>query len=469
MTNRERDSVIVSSVRLGRCAMSMVVLLQVLRRPPYDAVRWVVRAPAGICPPAGAGGAPVLYRGRARVRALTWSRAACLLRVQLDDQLLLDRGVDHLTGRDAVHEHPQLAADDLEPRGDGTLPGLRLGDLERQHRARLLSHLDDVVRAHTEGRDVDLAAVDPDVAVAHQLAGHVAGLGEAGPVDHVVEARLEDLQQDLTGLARLAVGLFVVTAELLLEDAVDAAGLLLLTKLEQVLAVLGAAAAVLTRRVGPDLDRALRGLALAALEEQLHLLAPAEPAVGSGVTGHVKYSCFVSSVAGQTRRRFLGRQPLCGCGVTSWIWPTSRPVACRDRMAVSRPEPGPFTKTSTLRMPCSWALRAALSAAICAANGVDLREPLKPTWPADAQLITLPMGSVIATIVLLNVLLMCAAPWATFFFSLRRTFLAPAAVRALGGMSLRFPSVAVAWGCCQRQPAAHRRSRPHGTPRRCAF
>src|SRR4051812_20422144 len=87
-------------------------------------------------------------------------------------------------------------------------------------------------------------------------------------------------------------------------------------------------------------------------------------------------------------------------------------------------------------MPCSCALRAAFSAAICAANGVDLREPLKPTWPADAQLITFPFGSVIETIVLLNVLLMCAAPCATFFFSLRRTFLAPAAARALGGMSL---------------------------------
>lgn len=39
-------------------------------------------------------------------------------------------------------------------------------------------------------------------------------------------------------------------------------------------------------------------------------------------------------------------------------------------------------------------------------EGVDLREPLKPTWPAEAQEITLPAGSVIETIVLLNVLLM---------------------------------------------------------------
>jgi hypothetical protein len=35
----------------------------------------------------------------------------------------------------------------------------------------------------------------------------------------------------------------------------------------------------------------------------------------------------------------------------------------------------------------------------------------------------------------LNVLLMCAWPWETFFFSRRRTFLAPAVpVRVLGGI-----------------------------------
>src|SRR5690625_1385204 len=102
--------------------------------------------------------------------------------------------------------------------------------------------------------------------------------------------------------------------------------------------------------------------------------------------------------------------------------PTSRPAACSDRIAVSRPEPGPLTNTSTLRTPCSCALRAAFSAASCAANGVDLREPLNPTWPEDAQASTLPAGSVIVTMVLLKVLLMCAAPCGTFFFSRRRDF-----------------------------------------------
>src|SRR5690606_9382798 len=112
----------------------------------------------------------------------------------------------------------------------------------------------------------------------------------------------------------------------------------------------------------------------------------------------------------QTLRRLGGRQPLCGTGVTSLMPVTSIPAFWIDRMAVSRPEPGPLTSTSTLRTPCSMARRAHCSAAIWAANGVDLREPLKPTLPADAQEITLPSWSVIDTIVLLNELLMCATP-----------------------------------------------------------
>src|SRR5215475_15735429 len=108
-------------------------------------------------------------------------------------------------------------------------------------------------------------------------------------------------------------------------------------------------------------------------------------------------------------------------------------------IAVSRPEPGPLTNTSTLRMPCSIARLAAASAAICAANGVDFLDPLNPTWPDEAQEITLPAGSVMDTMVLLNVLLMCACPCAMFLRSLRRTFLTP--VRLLGGICSSTPEV----------------------------
>src|SRR5215831_7226097 len=56
-------------------------------------------------------------------------------------------------------------------------------------------------------------------------------------------------------------------------------------------------------------------------------------------------------------------------------------------------------------MPCSIARRAAPSAESAAAYGVLLREPLNPATPAEPQLMTAPLRSVIVMIVLLNVAL----------------------------------------------------------------
>ena len=123
----------------------------------------------------------------------------------------------------------------------------------------------------------------------------------------------------------------------------------------------------------------------------------------------------------QTRRRFGGRHPLWGIGVVSVIDITITPLDWSERTAISRPDPGPRTKTSTCRKPCSWARRAAASAVICAANGVLLREPLKPFAPALDQAITLPVGSVSVTMVLLNVAWIYARPRGMFLRSLRRT------------------------------------------------
>src|SRR5690606_40571449 len=77
------------------------------------------------------------------------------------------------------------------------------------------------------------------------------------------------------------------------------------------------------------------------------------------------------------------------------------------------------------RMPCSIALRAALSAVTWAAYGVLLREPRKPEPPALAQEIALPCGSVSVTIVLLNVDLIYARPRGMFLRSRRRTRVRP--------------------------------------------
>jgi len=94
---------------------------------------------------------------------------------------------------------------------------------------------------------------------------------------------------------------------------------------------------------------------------------------------------------------------LCGTGVISCIERISRPAPSIERIAVSRPEPCPFTKISTVFIPVLNASKAAFSAAVWAAKGVPLRAPLNPELPEDAQEIVSPAIFVIVTIVLLKV------------------------------------------------------------------
>jgi hypothetical protein len=124
------------------------------------------------------------------------------------------------------------------------------------------------------------------VAVAHELASLCTRGGEAEAVHDVVEPRLEHPQEVVTRDAALLVRLLVVRAELRLEQAVVAARLLLLAQLQQVLALLDAATAVLPRRIGATLDRALLRQAALALEEQLHSFAAADAALGPEIPGH---------------------------------------------------------------------------------------------------------------------------------------------------------------------------------------
>src|SRR5690606_8757866 len=122
-----------------------------------------------------------------------------------------------------------------------------------------------------------------------------------------------------------------------------------------------------------------------------------------------------------------------------------KPTDCRARNALSRPAPGPLTKTATERTPWSIAFRPASSAASCAAKGVLLRDPLKPRAPALAHEIALPVTSVMVTIVLLKVDCMCAIPVGMF---LRTCFLPPrgllpAAITILSKLLLRTREVEV--------------------------
>src|SRR5688572_12388296 len=262
-----------------------------------------------------------------------------LLGVQLDDELLSHGHIDLLAEGELAHGDRLAAVAGVEPGREAHVERVEVV-LDDDHRLALGPEGDDVALLDPEARDVDPATVDVDQPVVHELASLRPGAGPAGPEDDVVEALLEEAEQVLTRDALGAGGLLVEVLELALEQAVDVLGLLLLLELHRVLGGLTpAGATVLAGRVRPLLE----GLAALLVLEDVDAEAPADLDLGSGVASHREP---------QTRRRLGGRQPLWGTGVTSLMPVTSMPVAWSDRMAVSRPDPGPLTCTSTFRTPC---------------------------------------------------------------------------------------------------------------------
>lgn len=152
-----------------------------------------------------------------------------------------------------------------------------------------------------------------------------------------------------------------------------------------------------------------------------------------------------------TLRRFGGRQPLCGIAVKSLIADTFMPAAASDRMAPSRPLPAPLRCTSTRRTPASNASFPTTSAAIPAANGVLLRDPLNPDFPGEFQAMILPLVSVILIRVLLKVARMWAIPSlaARFFGFFAAVDAAGAALQPTRLLRLpeRFPWVVFLYPC----------------------
>src|SRR6266496_3308669 len=295
-----------------------------------------------------------------------------LLREQLHDELLLHRDLDVLPDRQPPHRSLLLVDVQLEPRWNRRAAG---GQIVRDALLHLGSgpDLDDLAHPDDVGGNGHLAPADLDVAVSDHLAALASGGRHAQPEHHVVQSPLQQLQQVLAGDPFLGLGPGEVAPELRLEHAVDPLGLLLFPQLHAVGRGLAAAESVLPRRVVAALDGALLGEAARALEKELDPLAPALPAHRDVISCH--------RVSPYTRRRLGGRQPLCGIGVTSRMAVISSPTACSDRMAASRPDPGPRTYTSTCLSPSSMALRAAFSAAVWAAKGVLFREPLTPALP----------------------------------------------------------------------------------------
>src|ERR1017187_4484515 len=132
-----------------------------------------------------------------------------------------------------------------------------------------LADRDLVSRIDLEGRNIDLAAVDQYVAVAHDLAGLTTRGREAQAIHHVVQAAFELLQQQFAGDPLGTGGLLEVVTELAFQGEVGSLRLLLLAKLKSVSHDLGLA--VLTVLSGCEIaffDRTLVRVPLSALGEQ---------------------------------------------------------------------------------------------------------------------------------------------------------------------------------------------------------
>src|SRR5580698_3387158 len=105
-------------------------------------------------------------------------------------------------------------------------------------------------------------------------------------------------------------------------------------------------------------------------------------------------------------------------------------------------------------------MAAAFDAACCAANGVPLREPRKPSEPELFQLSVLPAWSVMVTMVLLKLAWMKTSPNGTFFRSRFLNFLFLPAVLAPAALFCVFAMIISSLSSC-RQPC------PCGDPCAC--
>src|SRR6266404_3752539 len=119
----------------------------------------------------------------AAIPAAIWTAEKSLLRVELDDELLCEWHVDLSPLGQLVHQDALTLADHLQPAGDRPVTSGLARHLERQRVERLVLDVDDVVLRHPVARDVDLDAIDAEVAVADQLTRHPAGAGQACAVD----------------------------------------------------------------------------------------------------------------------------------------------------------------------------------------------------------------------------------------------------------------------------------------------
>src|ERR1051325_1284948 len=191
-----------------------------------------------------------------------------LLGIELDDKLFIEVQRDVRPFRDAQEGAGHCGFVETQPRKHrAVLHPLhrRMDDVEL---FALLADLDDIARPEQVRGDVHDLIVHHQVAVDDQLPPGFRRGGDPEPVDDIIEAALEHLDERFAGPSRFPERLFEVIAELLLHQAVHPPDLVFFTELDAVFGdLLPPVLAVLARGVRAPLHGALLRETLRALEK----------------------------------------------------------------------------------------------------------------------------------------------------------------------------------------------------------
>src|SRR5258708_10103471 len=183
----------------------------------------------------GATGCTLTTRGLRNSLTEDCISASPLLRIQLDDQILVDVREDILTSRYRLEYAAHFLVVDLDPFRQTRLGRRGQRTLDAQLLAGALPHLHDIACPALVGGDRNDATVDLDGLVAYELARLGPRCGKAHAVDDVVEPRLQELEELLARGARATRRLLVIAAELALDPPVHPPDLLLLPHLPPLL------------------------------------------------------------------------------------------------------------------------------------------------------------------------------------------------------------------------------------------
>src|SRR5690349_8392412 len=163
-----------------------------------------------------------------------------LLRIQFDDQLLIQLDLDEILalGR-SEHSGLQILPVHFQPVGAG-----RMGrGVARVKNGRVilatLTHFNHIVGFHREGRDVHAPPVHIDVPVANQLARLSPRGSKTYPEQCIVQAPFQQREHVRAGDTLHPAGFFKKIAELVFEQLIIAPGFLLLPELKTVADDLG--------------------------------------------------------------------------------------------------------------------------------------------------------------------------------------------------------------------------------------